>query len=136
MYTGFSGELKAGTEVAATAKMPLLTPCPTYNQEAHKPVLPEKLRGREVMVGSGLKIEIMSVQDMGLCWVKEASAHRPAEDRPLLPLEVKVVLTRGRTRSAHGWLLPSHGQGGADRREIIWIMESQGDREILCREYR
>lgn len=66
LYTGFSGELKAGTEVAATAKMPLLTPCPTYNQEAHKPVLPEKFRGREVMVGSGLKIEIMSVQDMGL----------------------------------------------------------------------
>lgn len=66
MYTGFSRELKVGTKVAATAKVPLLTPCPSYDRVAHKPILPEKLRVREVVVGSDLKIGIKSVQDTGL----------------------------------------------------------------------
>lgn len=62
LYAGFSRESKPSTELAPTAKVPLLTRCPTYDKVVRKPILPEKLRVREVLVSSDLKIRLESSQ--------------------------------------------------------------------------
>lgn len=62
LYAGFSTETKPGTELAPTAKVLLLTRCPIFDKVVHKPILPEKLRVREVLVSSDLKIRLESSQ--------------------------------------------------------------------------
>lgn len=86
---------------------------------AHQPILPVKLIVREGVVGSDLKMGTKSVQDTGLGWVKEASAHRPAEDMISAATPWVVILTGGRTGSVHGWLLPSHEQGWVTTKELV-----------------
>lgn len=47
-------------ELAPIAKVSLLTRCPTYDKVVHKPILPEKLGVREILVSSDLKIRLES----------------------------------------------------------------------------